>query len=117
MGVGGCRTDWKALIQALRDRLYARIVSELRVDTAAARTVIAGPATVCARAGPVSRTMARSAVVRLSAVGWTEIVEQKRERERNPETNTLGTGGELTDKNQGADGEENQRPFHLRVSL
>jgi hypothetical protein len=90
----------------------------LRVGVAVVRTVIAGPATVFARAGPVSRTiiadrpgvigtrMVRSAVVRSSVAGWTEIVEQKREREREPETNTLGLGGELGSKNQGADREQ-----------
>jgi len=78
----------------------------LRVEVAVVRTVIAGPATF-EPAGPmVSRTiiadrpgvgeawMVRSGVVRLSVVGWTEIVEQKRERERDPETNSLGPGGD-----------------------
>jgi hypothetical protein len=96
----------------------------LRVEVAVVRTVVAGPATF-EPAGPiVSRTiiadrpgvggawMVRSAVVRLSVAGWTEIVEQKRERERDPETNTLGPGGELGSKNQGADREQNQQPFH-----
>jgi hypothetical protein len=98
----------------------------LRVAVVIVRTVIAGPATF-ELAGPmVSRTiiadrpgivgvwMVRSAAVRLSVAGWTEIVEQKRERERYPETNTLGPGGELGSKNQGADREQkNQQPFHL----
>ena len=62
--------------------------------------------------------MVRSAVVRLGVAGWTEIVEQKRERERDPETNTLGPRGELASKNQGADGEQkNQRPFHFGANL
>src|SRR5262249_27740147 len=99
----------------------------LRVAAAVVRAGIAGPATSeLVQAGPmVSRTiiadlpavvgawMVRSAVVRLSVAGWTEIVEHKRERERYPITNTLGPGGELGSKNQRADGEQKKRqPFH-----
>jgi hypothetical protein len=94
----------------------SNICLPLRVGTTVVRTVIAGKATVFARTGPVSRTIIadRSGV----AGAWTEIVEQKRERERDPETNTLGPRGKLASKNQGADGEQkNQRPFHFGANL
>ena len=109
---------------------HTPLPQRLRVDATVVRTVIAGPAPVFARAGPVSRTIiadrpgaggtwiVRSAVARLSVVCGAEIVEYKRKRERDPVTNTLGPGGELGRKNQSADKEQkNQQPFHLGVNL
>jgi len=53
------------------------------------------------------------AVIGLRVVGWTEVIEQERERERNTETHALGPGRELR-KNQGANREQkNQQLFHL----
>lgn len=75
--------------------------------------IIVGP-TIVAHGSGVGAWIVRSAVVWLGVVGWTEIIEQKREREWYPETHTLGSSGELGGKDQGADKEgKNQQPFHL----
>jgi len=58
-----------------------------------------------------------SAVVRLRVVGRAEVIEQKRERERNTETHTLAPSWELG-QNQGANREQkNQQLIHRTFNL
>src|SRR5260221_4849074 len=53
------------------------------------------------------------AVIGLRVVGWTEVIEQERERKRTTETHALGPGRELR-ANQRANSEhKNQQLFHL----
>jgi hypothetical protein len=58
-----------------------------------------------------------SAVIGLRVVGWTEVIEQERERKRNTETHALGPGRKLRENQRANREQKNQQLFHFGVHL
>src|SRR5260221_7078252 len=85
------------------------IIVRSRVVRSAIISAVVGAAVVPAVVGAA----VVPAVIGLRVVGWTEVIEQERERKRNTETHALGPGRELRENQRANSEQKNQQLFHL----